>query len=84
MVRTRSWKFIVSEGNPALPDGPSLFDLERDPGETVDLTGRGLEVEARLAELLARWRGAVRPAPDARAAPLSEEDREQLRSLGYL
>jgi arylsulfatase A-like enzyme len=84
MVRTRSWKYIVNEGNPALPDGPSLFDLERDPGEAVDLSGRGLEVEARLAELLARWRGAVRPAPDARAAPLSEEDREQLRSLGYL
>jgi arylsulfatase A-like enzyme len=84
MVRTRRWKYIVSAGNPAVPDGPSLFDLERDPGETADLAGRGLEIEAELAALLARWQTTVRPAPDARPAPLTEEDRQQLRSLGYL
>jgi arylsulfatase A-like enzyme len=84
MVRTRRWKYFVSERNPVVPDGPSLFDLERDPGETVNLAGRGLEIEADLAALLARWQATVRPAADAQPAPLTEEDRQQLRSLGYL
>ncbi len=84
MVRNRRFKYIVSEGNLFLPDGPYLFDLESDPLETVNLAGTGLPVEAELAELLARWRAATGPRPETRSRTLSEEEARQLRSLGYL
>jgi hypothetical protein len=42
-IYRRSWKWVVVEGDP-----PSLFDLERDPGERVDATAR-LPAEARAA-----------------------------------
>jgi arylsulfatase A-like enzyme len=84
MVRDRRYKYIVSQGNPFFRDGASLFDLERDPLETVNLAGRGLPAETELADLLARWRAATRPRPETRPRQITEEEEQQLRSLGYL
>ncbi len=64
----------------------ALFDLARDPGET-----RNLLDPQRLAQWLARME-TERPSADeshgeaveAEAAPLSQEEEEQLRALGYI
>lgn len=84
MIRTRRYKYIEMVGeSPGQPRRVELYDLAADPGETADLAGRGLAVEASLAQALARWqRGGVTPAGDG--PRLSEEDRASLRALGYL
>jgi arylsulfatase len=85
MVRTARWKFVLSQGNTQfLPDGPTLYDLAADPGETRNLAGRSLPAERELAELLGRWSSDRRGRPAA-AQPkgLTPEEIERLRSLGY-
>ena len=81
-VRTARHKYVHLSGDPTVPEGPQLFDLAADPGETVDLAGRGLPVEKRLAAALADWSAQGRTA--APSTELTDEDREQLRALGYL
>lgn len=83
-VRTREHRYMRSLGNPHIADGAYLFDLERNPAESRNLSGTGLEVEERLAAILERWLGEKRPAPEARGRDLDEEELERLRSLGYL
>jgi arylsulfatase A-like enzyme len=89
MVRTRDYKYIVSRGNTYLfPDGPALYDLRADPGETRNLAGRGLAAERELAALLDGWLAHRRVRPGAaaeppRPQPLSPEEAARLRSLGY-
>ncbi len=70
------WKAIVSQGEP-----PQLYQLEQDPGETVDVAAQhGAEIDAMRA--LAAERPAARgPAPGA--ATIDAETRTQLESLGY-
>lgn len=58
-----------------------LFDLEVDPWERDDVAARETEVVARLSERLARF--LLIPAPVVRPVPLSPEEAERLRSLGY-
>ena len=74
-VQSYPWKLIVTP----FENRTELYDLERDPGELVDLS---LQDPARVAELkrvLDAWRrGAVRVA--GRPDP---ENLERLRSLGY-
>lgn len=82
-----------------LPDGPQrLFDLRTDPGETRDLlprlavgwdpaTAPGLApaAHAELREQLAAWMQVMeRSRRKGTEVDLSEEDRAQLRALGYL
>lgn len=82
MIRTRRHKYIWMEENDLLSAGPYLFDLTADPAEMVNLAGRGLEVEERLATALATWRAAGGRV----AAPRdpTDEEVESLRALGYL
>jgi arylsulfatase A-like enzyme len=74
------WKYIHSS------DGKhELYDLQRDPGERHDLAAERPELSQRLAGTLMAFRArreATRSPPSA--PPLSEEDREALRALGYL
>jgi arylsulfatase A-like enzyme len=82
-IRTARYKLVRMAGHPTLSDGDQLFDLENDPGETRDLAGRALPVEAQLAAALATWTADAkrrRPQQERRLAP---EDLERLRALGY-
>jgi arylsulfatase A-like enzyme len=59
-----------------------LFDLETDPGEREDRVTKEPEVVAGLDQRLARFLTISPPA--GKSAPLSPEEAERLRSLGYL
>jgi arylsulfatase len=84
MVRTRDHKYIWSQGLPKLfPDGPYLYDLKADPGETRNLAGQGLAEEKRLSDLLRRWQQDRRPAPEARPREQTDEEKARLKALGY-
>jgi hypothetical protein len=84
MVRTPTHKYVWSQGLPKLfPDGPYLFDLQADPGETRNLAGRGLAEEKRLADLLRRWLADRRSHPEARPREPTEEEKARLKALGY-
>ena len=66
------------------PDGVALFDLSTDPDEIrpLDLRAGGRDDVDRLIELAAAFQSQE---PRARSsATVSEEDRELLRSLGYV
>lgn len=78
MVRTRDFKYILGQ------DGPSLYDLRADPGETKNLAGRGLAVERELADLLKRWQADRRSHPEARPIEPNDEEKARLRALGYV
>jgi arylsulfatase len=84
MVRTPEHKYILSQGNNFLPDGPSLFDLRQDPGEVQNLAGQGLPVEKQMADLLTRWLADRRGGPKINPRNLSPEDEARMRALGYL
>lgn len=73
------WKYIHHYRNP--PES-ELYHLADDPGERANLLREHPEVARRFQLEL---RGLdVLPRPDARETPLSEEERERLRALGYL
>ncbi|HEX9186294.1 MAG TPA: sulfatase-like hydrolase/transferase [Vicinamibacteria bacterium] len=58
-----------------------LYDLEKDPGETLNLAPRE---NARLAEMRQKLEGMLsRPTPDA-AAAVDPDAAERLRALGYV
>ena len=60
---------------------PELYDLEGDPGETLN---RAARENARLAEMQRKLQAALaRPAPSA-AVELDPETAERLRALGYV
>jgi arylsulfatase A-like enzyme len=77
-LTTQSHKVIIdAEGG-----ARRAFDLERDPGETADIAGRGAPALLPLFERLERERGratigAVLPGD-------AEKIRERLRRLGYI
>jgi arylsulfatase A-like enzyme len=62
--------------------GEKLFDLERDPGELVDLAIPGEARVAHLRALLASITSGAPPPSDP--VTLSPETESVLRSLGYL
>jgi len=59
-----------------------LFDLERDPGEHQDVSAQNPERTAELRRELDTHVERRRQAPERSA--LTEEEKERLRSLGYL
>jgi len=70
------WKYIETTR-------PELYDLRRDPGETVDLSRR----EPARADRLGKELKAIlvsRTAGTAPAAVLDEAARERLEALGYI
>jgi len=88
-VRGDHWKRIeVRDAGAAtlgLPvrEGELLFDLDADPGEQRDLSGRNELVSRYLSAALAAAEASGAQAPAPVAATLSPEDRERLRALGY-
>jgi len=84
-LRTRHWKLIARgagwQGTDHWQSPRSeLYDLEGDPGERRDLSAALPERRDTLARQLAKGAGG---APAVRRA-LSQEERAQLRALGYL
>lgn len=67
-----------------------LYDLENDPGETVNLAEQLPETASRLEQALTRWWNEpafevrVDPASAQEQRPMDQETREQLKALGYL
>lgn len=79
-VRTGRFKAITRVGRP-----PELYDLVADPDETIDLAAERPLLHTGLILLLER--ALAEPAPfraGRREGELSEEDRKQLETLGYL
>jgi arylsulfatase A-like enzyme len=84
-LRTPAWSLFAAGTGPAL-----LYDLRRDPGETVDVLAAHPETAAALyAHYLAErrqdlraWRGLLMKGPGA-LVHLSQSDRARLRALGY-
>ncbi len=76
-VRRGIWKYIVGpeEGT------HELYNLELDPGETVDLYAEKPKRARKLAKVLERWRSTH--AQRRSNATIPAEDREALRALGY-
>jgi len=62
-----------------------LYDIARDPGEQSDLAASEPERRARLERLLETALQQMAPGGDSArtAAPISPEQEERLRSLGY-
>lgn len=64
-----------------------LFDLARDPGETVNVAERRPETVARLREQVLAWQAEnarIHGRLGAATQTLDEETQERLRALGYL
>jgi hypothetical protein len=62
-----------------------LYDLRNDPGETSNLVDSIPALARRMREALAAFesqRRRTQPQPDT--TPLSEEEKERLRALGYI
>lgn len=84
-LTTRDWHFLWDRGN----DSVELFDLERDAGESRDLSRLRPDLVERFRDAILeqqeREAGRARHAgPLTSAAPADAKTVEQLRSLGYL
>jgi tetratricopeptide (TPR) repeat protein len=66
------WHYV---GSPS----PEFYDLEADPGESVDLAGKRPGPFRAMAVQVAKRKSAFR-APE----PVADEDRKKLAALGYL
>lgn len=79
-VRYRSFKLHYNR----LTRQYRLFDLEHDPGETIDVASEQANAVAALSERLSRFMAAARAPLDVPQRALTREEIEKLRSLGYL
>jgi arylsulfatase A-like enzyme len=81
-VRTADWKLILNTE----PPSSELYDLRSDPRERHNLADRFPALVQTFKEDLRAWkagRPSLRPS-DQPSGELSDEQRERLRSLGYL
>ena len=76
-VRKDRWKYIE-----AREEGTrELFDLADDPGERQNLVESRPDESAELAALVRAWADENPATP---VAPVSPQDAERLRELGYV
>ncbi len=61
-----------------------LFDLERDPGELIDLSDERPELVAELTDLIEHELSGVDPDASDETMDFDEDTLEQLRTLGYI
>ena len=79
-VQSSRWKLIVYPGFD--DEYLELYDLQDDPGETVDVAADHPEIRDQLRAVLADWySNAAEPAAEMELSP---EDVKQMKSLGYL
>lgn len=78
-VRTPRWKLVrTTEGEEI------LYDLNADPEELADISASNRKQTRRLGRALTRWLASIPEVLDRAEPELSEEDREKLKSLGYI
>lgn len=78
-------KWGMGEGLGRSHDPEYLFDLQKDPGETVNLAGEGSFEAAWLRSRLLAWVLRGRTSPEGpEESPVDRETRERLRALGYV
>jgi sulfatase-like protein len=65
---------------------PELYDLDRDPGETRDLSAERPALVRRMARRLRAWHDRLQATGTAAEAPdtVSADERRRLASLGYI
>ena len=84
-MRTRSHRSSTMNGHRRIPDGNYFYDLVADPDELQNLAQARPEEARAMAQALSSWRMHRRPgAAPAGEAELSDQEREQLKALGYL
>jgi arylsulfatase A-like enzyme len=89
LIRTLEGFYYVDAFAPQAGDR-ELYDLSADPAEQVNLVSSQPETVARLDAKVDAWlavqstNGSRRERLQGRAAPLSREQREGLRALGYV
>ncbi|HEY4572375.1 MAG TPA: sulfatase, partial [Thermoanaerobaculia bacterium] len=77
-------KWGMGEGLGRSHDPEYLFDLQKDPGETVNLAGDGSFEAAWLRSRLLAWVLRGRTSPEGpEESPVDRDTRERLRALGY-
>jgi len=76
-MRTDGWKLILAPH-------PELYDLQRDPGEIQNLIANHPAEADQLQKKI--WEAAGTPAKTEKvaAAPVDEQTRQELESLGYV
>jgi arylsulfatase A-like enzyme len=85
MVRTRDYKYILSQGNTFIPDGAYFYDVRKDPQELSNLVGQSLPAEKQMSDLLTRWLADRKNGkPQTIPRNLTPEEEARLRALGYL
>jgi arylsulfatase A-like enzyme len=78
-------KWGMGEGLGRSHDPEYLFDLQKDPGETVNLAGDGSFEAAWLRSRLLAWVLRGRTGADTpEESPVDHDTRERLRALGYV
>ena len=80
VIRERDWKLIEFAD-----DEDQLYDLDADPEEKENLTGKRTTQERRLQEKIDRHRQLVRSTEDedVQRPDMTEDVKERLRRLGY-
>ena len=80
-LRTPEWKVIYD----TKADSWSAYHLLEDPGETRNRFPEDLAQVQSLRVALETWQSELEPAfSEPAPPPLGDDEREQLRSLGYL
>ncbi|MDQ7008624.1 MAG: sulfatase-like hydrolase/transferase [Acidobacteriota bacterium] len=82
-LRDGPWKLIEIPQ----PEGRRVFELynlERDPAESEDLSAEQTERVAAMSRQLDQWRRRVGRGPDGDAAPGSARELDALKGLGYM
>lgn len=82
-VQDRRWK-LVKTYVPDPNDPPRLYDLERDPGEFVNLYGTGLEAQDRLEAAWSEFDRRLPPIPPPSDRAANNFMMDMLREHGYL
>ncbi|HAJ56337.1 MAG TPA: hypothetical protein DCL35_01045 [Candidatus Omnitrophica bacterium] len=93
-IRTKRWKLLARDDGRGVPEPVELYDLQDDPGERVNVLEK-YPVESQ--QLVLRLRDHTRecldlrarllgrgPEAEAQQVRLTEEDRDILKSLGYI
>jgi arylsulfatase A-like enzyme len=74
----------LGEGVGRSHDPEYLFDLVKDPGETVNLAGTDSLEAAWLHSRLLAWAQRTQGGEETEQAPVDSETRDKLRALGYV